>query len=105
MALTEINGSDLVDLTDGVTPSLVYIWAPWCGPCKMMSPLLVQFAEEYADKMDFFKLNADDNAATLEKYGVSSVPTLLVFVEGNVVHTVTGAKPKPGLLKELADFL
>jgi thioredoxin 1 len=105
MALVEINGSDLVDLTDGDISSLVYVWAPWCGPCKMMSPMLGQVAEEHADKMDFFKLNADDNTATLEKYGISSTPTILVFVQGDVVQSIVGARPKAKLLEELAEFL
>jgi thioredoxin 1 len=71
----------------------------------MLSPIVGQLSEQHVGEVTFFKLNADDNAATLDKYGVSSVPTLLVFKQGEVVHSITGAKPKAVLLTELADFL
>ena len=87
------------------TPVLVDFWAEWCGPCRAVGPILDQIAEEHAGKLKVVKLNTDEESAIAIKYGITSIPTLNVFVDGEVVKTVIGAKPKPALLKELEAFI
>jgi thioredoxin 1 len=84
---------------------MVDFWAEWCGPCRAVSPILDQIATEHADKLDVVKLNVDDNPETAMKYQVTSIPTMKVFRGGEVVKTVIGAKPKPALESDLAEFL
>ena len=87
------------------TPVLGDFWAEWCGPCRAVGPILDQIAEEHAGKLKVVKLNTDEESAIAIKYGITSIPTLNVFVNGEVVKTVIGAKPKPALLKELEAFI
>ena len=84
---------------------LVDFWAEWCGPCRAVSPILDQIASENADKLDIVKLNVDDFPALAAKYQITSIPAMKVLQKGEVVKTVIGAKPKPQLEKDLADFL
>lgn len=101
--VTEATFEDVVLGSDG--PVLVDIWATWCGPCKMLAPVLNMLSEEYPENLTWTKVDADANPAIVQKYGVSSIPTILVIRDGNVVHSIAGAKPKAVLIKELADFL
>ena len=84
---------------------LVDFWAEWCGPCRMVAPVLEEIASENSDKLVVAKLNVDENPQTAANYGVVSIPTLNVYKGGEVVKQIVGAKPKQALLKDLAEFL
>ena len=86
-------------------PVVVDYWAEWCGPCRMVAPVLEEIANEHADKIDVVKLNIDENPQVAQKYGILQIPTLNVFRGGEVVKQVIGAKPKSALLRELAEFI
>ncbi|MEE8414243.1 MAG: thioredoxin [Dehalococcoidales bacterium] len=82
-------------------PVLVDFWAAWCKPCLMVAPILDELAEEYSDKISFVKLDVDNNAQTAAAYGIMSIPTLLIFKNGEPVKNVVGAWPKSELKKTL----
>jgi thioredoxin 1 len=93
------------DVLEHDKPIMVDFWAEWCGPCRAVSPILDKIAEENSDKLDIVKLNVDDNPETAMKYGITSIPAMYVFEKGEVVKRVIGAKPKPALEADLAEFL
>ena len=86
-------------------PVVVDFWATWCGPCKMVAPVLDEIAGENKDKVTVAKLDIDANPATARDYKVMSIPTMIVFKDGMPVKQIVGAKPKAALLSDLADYL
>jgi len=104
----------VIDITDqnfeqevikSTLPVLVDLWAPWCGPCRMVAPIVEQLADEYNGKVKFCRLNVDDNPQTAAKYGVMSIPTLIFFKGGAAADTVIGAVPKQTLQPKLDALL
>ena len=89
------------DVLSSSIPVLVDFWAEWCGPCKMLAPILESVVDDYAGKVKIVKINVDDNPETAPKFGIRGIPTLILFKNGEVVTTKVGALSKP----QLTDFL
>ena len=93
------------EVLESDTPVLVDFWAEWCGPCRMVGPIVDEIAVEQADSLKVVKLNVDENPAVAQNYRVMSIPTLLVFAQGQEAKRIVGAKPKSQLLNDVAEFV
>jgi thioredoxin 2 len=103
VTITDANFADEVE--QSALPVLIDLWAPWCGPCRMVTPIVEQLAREWASRMRVGKLNIDDNPATAARFNVRSIPTLLILKGGRELDRIVGAAPKPEIVRRLEQII
>lgn len=101
----EINDSEFKSYVEKDGLYVIDCWAPWCGPCRMLSPIIDELSKDFEGKINFAKLNVDNNPTTSQTYGIMSIPTLLVFKNGELVDRLVGALPKDQLASKLNTYL
>ncbi len=102
---TVTDASFAAEVLGSEKPVLVDFWAEWCGPCKMVAPVLEEIASEHAAKITVAKVNIDENPQIARQYQIMSIPTMSVFADGKMVKSIVGAKPKAALLRDLEGYL
>ncbi|MCH8863880.1 MAG: thioredoxin [Chloroflexi bacterium] len=102
----EISDSNFAEkVLQVAAPVLVDFWAPWCGPCRMVAPVVEELADEYEGRVAFAKLNVDENPKTASQYGIMSIPSLIIFKGGSPVSNLVGFRPKADLKRSLDEVL
>ncbi len=93
------------DVLKNDLPTLVDFWAPWCGPCRMVAPIVEELSEEYSGRVSFYKMNTDENPQVPTKFGIRSIPSLLIFQGGELKGQIVGFRPKSDLKKRIDEVL
>jgi thioredoxin 1 len=101
----KITDADFADTIGDSKPTLVDFWAEWCGPCRMIAPVLDEVAADHGDQITIAKLNVDENPQSAMSHDVMSIPTLIVFQDGVEKKRIVGARPKDALLADIAEFI
>ena len=105
MAAEVMDSTFEAEVLQSDVPALVDYWAPWCGPCRAMTPIIDDLAKEYGDQLKVFKMNVDDNPETPGRYGIRAIPTLILYKGGDVAEQVTGAVSKTSIKEMVAKHL
>jgi thioredoxin 1 len=104
--MTDLDQSNFKkEVLESQTPVLIDFWAPWCGPCKMVGPVIEEIATQYAGKIHVGKINVDDNQELASEYGVMSIPTICLFKDGNPAFRLVGFRPKKEITGEIDKYL
>ena len=103
--LAHVTDAEFEQAVSSETPVLVDFWAEWCGPCRMVAPVLEQIAAEQGERLKIVKLNVDENTSTPQKFGITGIPTMILFKNGEPVERIVGFMPKPQLMNRLTPHL
>ena len=103
--LAHVTDAEFEQAVSSETPVLVDFWAEWCGPCRMVAPVLEQIAAEQGERLKIVKLNVDENTSTPQKFGITGIPTMILFKDGQPVERIVGFMPKPQLMSRLNPHL